>query len=351
MNDSVKIPVTRRDANEPEHRPKSLTEHQKAFVAFVGTQAHGAKDAEWQTVTTNTPHDAVYGSYTGTAGATVTSVGEFSDVPQHNIYHCEVTSPAEKIIQHPVADDVTGPYYRRNDKSTNRAVLVPKFTETDSPGFLANSNRRIQPSKVTRAASALRRLSNSLKREDASQRLQRSRFFELQSMSHSFQSLDSEPPDHILTFSPKSGNKCGRFSWSRIRHNLGRETPPFAIAHLDQSRCSPDPQDMGQSPGQTHVPHDVFLTDIPQLPFPLISLPEAAMLQHFRRERGEEDHTEPSGSFISRQRHGTVSTLASSYCPQTPLLDRHDSFDLPLPVMAHHLSGHYRHRTCTCMIL
>ncbi|PHH82426.1 hypothetical protein CDD82_6003 [Ophiocordyceps australis] len=50
------------------------------------------------------------------------------------------------------------------------------------------------------------------------------------------------------------------------------------------------------------------------LPFPLISLPEAALLQHMRRERGEEDHTDLPSSFAAKARSarsGTASTTSS----------------------------------------
>jgi hypothetical protein len=57
---------------------------------------------------------------------------------------------------------------------------------------------------------------------------------------------------------------------------------------------------------------------IPRLPFPLIPLPEAAKLQYVRRERGEEDHTEPGNSFVSRAFSETVSTISASTSPRTP---------------------------------
>lgn len=58
--------------------------------------------------------------------------------------------------------------------------------------------------------------------------------------------------------------------------------------------------------------------NIPRLPFPLISLPEAAKLQHVRRERGEEDHTEPGSSFVARGFSETISTISASTSPRTP---------------------------------
>jgi hypothetical protein len=172
-------------------------------------------------------------------------------------------------------------------------------------------------------------------------------------LRHSFESLDSEPPEDLVAFSYDAMSKTDKFSWSRIRQNLGREPPKPALTVFDQPLYRPGIQETTRSPTQTHVPHDVFLSEIPQLPFPLISLPEAAMLQHFRRERGEEDHTEPSGSFISRTRHGTVSTVASTHRPDTPGAYRQGSFDAivpPLPPPLPCFDAPQR-RTCESRIL
>lgn len=57
---------------------------------------------------------------------------------------------------------------------------------------------------------------------------------------------------------------------------------------------------------------------IPRLPFPLISLPEAAKLQRVRIERGEEDHTDPGSSFVTGGYSETLSTISSSTSPHTP---------------------------------
>ncbi|XWW99703.1 hypothetical protein V2A60_007715 [Cordyceps javanica] len=57
---------------------------------------------------------------------------------------------------------------------------------------------------------------------------------------------------------------------------------------------------------------------IPRLPFPLISLPEAARLQKVRIQRGEEDHTDPAISFVTRAHSETRSTISSTNSPRTP---------------------------------
>lgn len=75
------------------------------------------------------------------------------------------------------------------------------------------------------------------------------------------------------------------------------------------------------------------LTDsnLPRLPFPLISLPEAAMLQQVRRERGEEDHTEQGSTFAAKARSCTASTISSSNGPLTPASVLGDASDILLP--------------------
>ncbi|KAM3471616.1 hypothetical protein MY8738_009236 [Beauveria namnaoensis] len=60
---------------------------------------------------------------------------------------------------------------------------------------------------------------------------------------------------------------------------------------------------------------------IPRLPFPLISLPEAAKLQKVRIERGEEDHTDPASSFVTKPHSETRSTISSTNSPRTPRSD------------------------------
>ncbi|KAG5931066.1 hypothetical protein E4U53_001962 [Claviceps sorghi] len=56
---------------------------------------------------------------------------------------------------------------------------------------------------------------------------------------------------------------------------------------------------------------------LPRFPFPLISLPAAAALQSQRRERGEEDHSDPGPAFAAKARSCTVSTISTNG-PNTP---------------------------------
>lgn len=96
---------------------------------------------------------------------------------------------------------------------------------------------------------------------------------------------------------------------------------------------------MGTSPASDLA--QGFAPRLPQLPFPLISLPEAAKRQQRRRESGEEDHTEAGVSFHVKSRSVTGSTASSTQAPRTPLstyFDWHSNLELgPMkpPAMAH----------------
>jgi hypothetical protein len=135
----------------------------------------------------------------------------------------------------------------------------------------------------------------------------------------SYQSLDSDAVPHesggIEETSP-DGRKY--FSWTQIRENLGREPPKTPLTILDQPLYSHSIQEPEISNKPAHVPHDDFLAKLPRLPFPLVSLPEAQMLQRFKRQRGEEDHTESASDFAARGRSYTLSTTNSPRLPKTP---------------------------------
>ncbi|KAG6007991.1 hypothetical protein E4U21_005225 [Claviceps maximensis] len=66
------------------------------------------------------------------------------------------------------------------------------------------------------------------------------------------------------------------------------------------------------------------ITTLPRFPFPLISLPEAALLQSQRRERGEEDHSDPGPAFAAKARSCTVSTISTNG-PNTPASPARDN--------------------------
>lgn len=177
------------------------------------------------------------------------------------------------------------------------------------------------PQLPARAAAAISRFSNPFRHDNAALQWEKPKLtFELQDLTNSYESLDSEPEQQ---------RQEDKFRWSRIQQKLGRDAPKSPMTILDKPLYIKNARGSGSS---GHVPHDKFLSDIPLLPFPLISLPEAAMLQYFRRERGEEDHTDLPSSFAAKARSarsGTVSTISTRNSPLTPLSplgDLHTSF-------------------------
>ncbi|KAM3431916.1 hypothetical protein MY4824_006824 [Beauveria thailandica] len=134
----------------------------------------------------------------------------------------------------------------------------------------------------------MRRVSSSLDGLTAS-RERDGQAFEMKQFNGSFDSLNSTASSEYFG----SGNHWQGFESSKDPQRvLFAEVPPL---DLNNGRVG-----------------------IPRLPFPLISLPEAAKLQKVRIERGEEDHTDPASSFVTKPHSGTRSTISSTNSPRTP---------------------------------
>lgn len=254
------------------------------------------------------------------AKGTGSSLADVSDMTEHD-YPREYGS-TDRIIQHPQKGATPGSYLLRNDKQRNIPVLVPKFGSADREAFPQNSIRKL-PQPPSRTPGGSSRFSNPFRRDGSAQRPTReSILLDMESRRDSYQTLDSDinvPELRVEDATPTPNfGKNGRFRWSRIRENLGRDPPRTPLTIFDQPLYRLGIKESSDPKKPSHIPHDEFLAKIPRLPFPLISLPEAAMLQHFRRERGEEDHTNTAGSFASRGRSNTMSTAESSILAQTP---------------------------------
>lgn len=168
----------------------------------------------------------------------------------------------------------------------------------------------------------------------------------MKTLVRSYETLSSEDDVDVgLEKGAQAGfHGASPFRWSRAQQHSGGDPPKFPLTVFDQPFYRTGIPDGTSTPNAWHVPHAKFLNETPRLPFPLISLPEAAMLQHFRRERGEEDHTVSGGSFTAKARSGTFSTVSSSQCPRTPLSTYFDCqagpphFSLLMPAPTHQLS-------------
>ncbi|PHH67047.1 hypothetical protein CDD81_4442 [Ophiocordyceps australis] len=140
-----------------------------------------------------------------------------------------------------------------------------------------------------RAAAAIRRLSRPFRPADQGLAMAKTKGIEIpkqvQYSNKSYESLDS------VLYKERARN--GLADPAKLQH----DGHAMQFKHSAFGAMNHNSRDTGSS-----------------LPFPLISLPEAALLQHMRRERGEEDHTDLPGSFAAKARSarsGTISTTSS----------------------------------------
>lgn len=315
------------------------------IVTLVPPRPENGTEADWQTVTTDHGLQPPMSFNELIAKGTGSSLADVSDRSEHDFCQCDDGS-TDRIIQHPRHPESDGQYRLRRDKQMNRPVLLPSYREQQNNGFMSNSSRKpIKPQ--SRAVSAIRRFSNTFRRDNSGDRPATTgpRMFEMNSFGHSYDSLSSEYEAQEHTRLPEQTAKQSRFQWSRIQESLSRSPPKSPLNVFDQPLYRPSPDNKRDSGSPRH---DEFLGDIPRLPFPVISLPEAALVQRFRRERGEEDHTERGASFSVKARSGTVSTISSSQ-PRTPLSTYFDNppvFEnrpMPTPTSIHHRPSRMQH--------
>ncbi len=160
------------------------------------------------------------------------------------------------------------------------------FTSGSRYGTVRKPSTRM--STRTRLQAAIRRVSSSLD-NIATSRERGTQAFEMRQFNGSFDSLNSAASSEYFG----GGNHWQGFESSRDPQRvLFAEVPPTDVTNGS--------------------------IGIPRLPFPLISLPEAAKLQKSRIERGEEDHTDPASSFVTRAYSETRSTISSTNSPRTP---------------------------------
>lgn len=254
------------------------------------------------------------------AKGTGSSVADVSDVTEREL-HPRSYGSRDRIIRHPPGSNKYGSYRVRTDRGTKLSVSVPQYGE--GPGTYASNTTRNFTQAKSRLPESAARFSNLFRREPSEQAPGHENILlsDLPPKRGSYQSLDSDAAPHgnaqtDETISP-DGEKYFGFSWNRIRKNLGRDPPKHPLTIFDKPLYKRRFQE-SNSDKPTHVPHDDFLSKIPRLPFPLVSLPEAAMLQQFKRQRGEEDHSQSAGNFGVRGRSNTIGTSNSPPLPKTP---------------------------------
>lgn len=249
------------------------------------------------------------------AKGTGSSLADVSDVTERG-HQLRTYSSTDRIIRHPYGDNPYDSYHIRRDRGTNLAVSVPRYG--DGPGTFASNTARKFVQPMSRLPESAARFSNIFRRDQNEQTPDGILLSDLDPNRASYQSLDSDAIPNSNTADSNLPNGQRFFSWNRIRETLGREPPKTPLTILDQPLYRHGIQDSDNSNKSKHIPHDNFLKELPSLPFPLVSLPEAQMLQQFKRQRGEEDHTESAGNFAARGRSNTISTAASPGLPVAP---------------------------------
>lgn len=300
-------------------QPRQLTGN---IATLVRPRPHTGTDADWHTVTS----DQEFGSmqrefHDSIRKGTGSSLADVSDVFQRE--DSREYRSTERIIQHPHNGTKPTSYRLVRDKLKNDTVLVPKFG-AQSPGTFPQNATRGPPQTPSKAPEPTSPGFSALfNRDDGNTRRPNHQniYLDLESRPDSYQTLDSDAnPSDLETGNEARGSdmKTAKFRWSRIRENLGREPPKTTPTIWDQPLYKLGIKNSNEPKKLPHVPHDEFLGEYSRLPFRLISLPEASMLQHFRRQRGEEDHTEPARSMTSAMRLTSASTMDSSGLPRTP---------------------------------
>lgn len=342
----MKIPVLREDREDSPYMIDPAHRLSGAIATLNRPKRDNDTDGDWQTVTTDRPVEAPKARAGALFHGAGSSLADISDVLWHQLHQTDDGS-AQRIVQHPFADTGTRSLSTRDEKPIDKPAATFKEPNAHPGVFLPNSSRNT-PAPQSRAAAAIRLFSNPFRR-DSILEAPSPRFIEMDDFGHSYESLSSEQ----ALRDQESGSSPGpatHFRWSRIQNNLSRSVPRTPATVFDQPLYRSDVTEPSHIGNTSHAPHGQFLGEIPHLPFPLISLPEAAMIQHYRRERGEEDHTETAVSFTAKSRSCTVSSIASSqptWTPMSPDFGRqsgHSAFVPKSPALVHRGSGVHEKR-------
>ncbi|KAF4418458.1 hypothetical protein FACUT_11817 [Fusarium acutatum] len=294
---------------------------QGEIASLVKNRPLTGTEGDWQTVTTEHAFDSMQQDYHDSiAKGTGSSVADVSDVTEREI-HPRSYGSRDRIIRHPPGTNKYGSYRVRTDRGTKLPVSVPQYGE--GPGTYASNTTRGFSQAKSRLPESAARFSNLFRREPSEQTPSHENILlsDLPPKRGSYQSLDSDAAPYgnaqtDETISP-DGERYFGFSWNRIRKNLGRDPPKTPLTIFDKPLYKRRFQE-SSSDQPAYVPHDDFLSKIPRLPFPLVSLPEAAMLQQFKRQRGEEDHSQSASNFGVMGSSNTISTENSPPLPKTP---------------------------------
>ncbi|KAF5694650.1 hypothetical protein FGLOB1_14168 [Fusarium globosum] len=320
VDEEVKVPVHRKE-KAIRRVPVPDRRLQGEIASLAKNRPLTGTEGDWQTVTTEHAFDSMQQDYHDSiAKGTGSSVADVSDVTEREL-HPRSYGSRDRIIRHPPGNNKYGSYRVRTDRGTKLPVSVPQYGE--GPGTYASNTTRNFSQAKSRLPESAARFSNLFRRVPSEQTPGHENILlsDLPPKRGSYQSLDSDAAPHGNAQTDETifpdGEKYFGFSWNRIRKNLGRDPPKTPLTIFDKPLYKRRFQE-SNSDKPAHVPHDDFLSKIPRLPFPLVSLPEAAMLQQFKRQRGEEDHSQSADNFKVRGRSNTISTANSPPLPKTP---------------------------------
>ncbi|KAM0344431.1 hypothetical protein ACHAPU_007615 [Fusarium lateritium] len=290
------------------------------IASLVKNRPLTVTDGDWQTVTTEHPFNSMQQEFHDSiAKGTGSSVADVSDATERDP-HPHSYNSTDKIIRHPHGNNTYSSHRIRHDRGTHLPISIPRYG--GGPGSYAYNATRDLFQPMSKLPESTARFSNLFRKEPTEPAHDREGILlsDLPPKRGSYQSLDSDAIPHESCGIAEETSPDGRkyFSWSRIRENLGRDPPKTPLTIFDQPLYSHGFQEPANSNKPAHVPHDEFLNKLPRLPFPLVSLPEAQMLQRFKRQRGEEDHTQSASDFAARGRSYTLSTANSPCLPKTP---------------------------------
>ena len=271
------------------------------IATLVPPKEDNGHDGDWQTVSTDPTlapprgFNDILGKGAGSSLADITDTSGCDFCLGDN-------SSTDRILQNPSQPGTYQSSDTLGDKRTSRLMLGFQGPRPFPP---THNQRRQDRRPPSRAAAAIRRFSNTFRRDHFANRPSSAqRNVELATLGHGYDSLSSDDEAN-----PGSG---ASLPWSINQQSPGRTD----FRHESYPSGVPESP---MTPGSPHMRCVETPNGLRRLPFPLISLPEAAMLQRIRRARGEEDHTVSGGSFISRTWSGTASTASSSQFPRTPL--------------------------------
>ncbi|EEU48048.1 uncharacterized protein NECHADRAFT_75219 [Fusarium vanettenii 77-13-4] len=326
----VKVPVGRQPEEEPSPEPIQDRRLDGEIVTLLKNRAEtqAGTEADWQTVTTEAhPYDSMRQEFHDSiAKGTGSSLADVSDTTERN-HHLYEYGSMDRIIQHPSRDVNTGSYRVRNDKPSRLPVLVPQGG--GRPGLFAqNATRNLVQSPPRTPAS----LAGLFRKDGHGQTAKRRSLLLDEERRDSYQTLSSDAGPSKAHDNGESSNAERLFSWPRVNKTLGREPPQTPPTILDKPLYKRD----FQGRKRPHVPHDAFLKKTETIHMDLISLPEAAMLQRFRRARGEEDHTVTGAAFAAQKLGGSMNSPLGSPSSATFPLTPTSGSTLPRPAPAHH---------------